>query len=242
MRQGYSGSSVKRSGGLVEKLTADLAFSNDADRRQDLIFLTRRLAILPRIMRVEGSLIVMKFIEGNEGLNRENAFRVGTSLRLLHDQQNFMHPCLTGVAWLIEMANANLIQSGAAARIPKDLARHFPNDAVIHSEPTQLIESARGEIVFIDIEGIGIGSRYQDLGFIEFRSALQDDPEMFRSFMSGYKSEPIYLDAQLTRQMAGLIALAYSGFADTEKRLALGFRLLDKIGSLSELHDRNKHY
>jgi hypothetical protein len=226
MQQGHSGSSLKRNGGLVEKLTTDRAFSSDVDRQQDLIILSGRLAVLPRIMRAEGSLIVMEFIEGKEGLTRQNAFRAGRSLRLLHEQRTFTHPCLTGVGWLIELANANLIRAGASLRISADWTKHFPNDALIHSEPTQLIETARGEIVFIDIEGVGFGSRYQDLGFIEFTAALQDDPEMLQSFIKGYESEPIALDERLRRRMAGLVALAYAGFADTEKRLAVGLRLL----------------
>jgi hypothetical protein len=233
MQQGHSGSLLKRSGGLVEKFTSDHVFSKDIDRQQDLINLSRRLAVLPRIMRIEGSLIVMEFIEGNEGLTRQNAFRAGRSLRLLHEQRTFTHPCLTGVGWLIELANANLIRSGAARRVSPDSAKHFPNDALIHADPVQLIESPRGEIIFIDIEGLGFGSRYQDLGFIEFTAAMQDDAEMLQSFMKGYELEPIELDERLRRRMAGLIALAYSGFADTEKRLAVGLRLLQQTRSFS---------
>lgn len=44
--------------------------------------------------------------------------------------------------------------------------------------------------------------------------------------MRGYCLPPIALDRWRIRQMAGLIALAYSQFADTEKRLALGLDLM----------------
>lgn len=235
MQQGHSGSSLKRYGGLVEKLTTDYSFAKEIDRQQDLISLSRCLKILPRILRAEGSLIVMEFIEGHEGLTRNNAFQVGRSLRLLHEQHTFTHPCSNGVGWLIELANDNLTRSGASIRIPQDWAEHFPNDALIHGEPTQLIESVEGKIVFIDIEGVGFGSRYHDLGFIEYTANLLDDSELLRSFISGYELERIELDEQRMRRMAGLIALAYSGFADTELRLAVGFRLLQQSAAVFEL-------
>ena len=232
MQQGHSGSFVERVGATVRKITADGAFAQNLVRQKDLISLSRRLKILPRIIRVEGDLIEMEFIGGSEGLTAQNAFQAGASLRLLHDRRDFPHPCLTGIGWLIEMANANLIRAGASMRFSEDLARQFQNDALIHSEPTQFIESTDGEIVFIDIEGVGLGSRYQDLGFIEYITNLRENSEALKSFMKGYNSEPIALDARRMRWTAGLTAIAYSGFADTERRLALGIRLIQQSESM----------
>ena len=188
--------------------------------------LSRRLKMLPRIIRIDGDSIVMEFVDGVEGMNARNAFRAGAALRSLHERRGFRHPCATGVGWLIETANANLDRAGASWRFSEASARRFPNDALIHTEPTQLIESDGGEIVFIDTEGIGLGSRYQDLGFVEYMANLAADPEMLESFTSGYKSEPIEIDFRRMRWAAGLIAIAYAGFADTERRLDLGLRLI----------------
>jgi hypothetical protein len=215
-------------GGQVEKLTSDRAFAEDAARQKDLINLSHRLAILPRITRVDGPLILMEFVAGTEGLTPQNAYRVGASLRLLHSQSGFTHSCLTGVDWLTDMANSNFGRAGCSTRVSTELGRHYQNDALIHAEPTQVIESNDGRIVFIDIEGIGCGSRYQDLGFIEYTTRLSESPGVLASFMKGYMSAPIELDAWRIRQMAGLIAIAYACFADVEKRLALGIQLLEE--------------
>jgi len=231
MKQGYSGSAVRRVGEHVEKRTSDIAFAEDMARQKDLMALTARLPLLPRITHVDGDLIVMEFVEGVEGPTERNVFRLGESLRLLHDQNenSYPHPCHTGVDWLIDLANDNLAQSTHATRVSPEIKKHFEDDALIHSEP-QFIETTDGRIVFIDIEGIGRGSRYQDLGFAAYLTRLSDRREVFAACLRGYTSRPIELDAWRIHQMAGLIALAYSGFADTEKRLALGLQLMREAG------------
>ena len=228
MKQGYSGSAVRLVGDHVEKVTSDRAFSEDMDRQTALIELSRRTAVLPRIAKVDGATILMEFIGGNEGLTELNAQQVGASLRLLHDLNGFTHPCLTGVDWLVLLANTNLAKANCSTRVAPELAQHFQNDALIHSEPTGFIETNDGRIVFIDIEVIGRGSRYQDLGFIEYSTRLSESPGVLASFMKGYLSSPIELNRWRMRQMAGLIAIAYSRFADTEKRRALGLELMEE--------------
>ena len=87
---------------MVEKLTTDRAFSKYVDRQRDLITLSHRLTVLPRILRAKGSLIVMEFIEGEsvrsvmtpEGMDFEevaqiihglgNALHAAHATRLLH--------------------------------------------------------------------------------------------------------------------------------------------------------------
>jgi hypothetical protein len=56
---------------------------------------------------------------------------------------------------------------------------------------------------------------------------LSDAPEQFFSFLDGYQATPIELNRRRIRQMAGLIAIAYSRFADTEQRRALGIALME---------------
>jgi hypothetical protein len=228
MMQGYSGSTLRLVDGQVEKVTSDRAFAEDTGRQTALIDLSRRTTILPRIARVEGATILMEYIDGNEGLTELNAQQAGASLRLLHNLSGFTHPCLTGVDWLVLLANTNLARANSPTRVSQGLTQHFGNDALIHSEPTQFIETNDGRIVFIDIEGIGRGSRYQDLGFIEYRTRLLECPRVLASFLNGYLSDPIDLDVWRIRQMAGLIAIAYSCFADTRKRLMLGMQLMEE--------------
>jgi len=227
LNQGYSGSAVRRVGDHVEKRTSDLAFVQDVPRQQDLIALSQRVSFLPRITHIDGDLIVIEFVEGAEGLTERNAFRLGESLRLLHDQNenSYPHPCHTGVDWLIDLANDTLAQSTRSTRISPEIKRHFQDDALIHSEP-QFIDTTDGRIVFIDIEGIGRGSRYQDLGFAAYLTRLSGSHDGFASCLRGYTSNQIELDPWRIHLMAGLIAIAYAGFADTEKRLALGLQLM----------------
>jgi Ser/Thr protein kinase RdoA (MazF antagonist) len=100
-----------------------------------------------------------------------------------------------------------------------------------------LIEKRDGSIVFIDFEGIGMGSRYQDLGFIYWGAAFRDQPDLYTAFLQGYQEEAICIEEQHVKRLAGLISLAYVGFAlafareeDAAKRLQLGLRLLEEAG------------
>ena len=189
--------------------------------------LSRRLTLLPRIDHIESPLIFMDYIEGHEGLNEGNARLAGQALRLLHAQTDYMHPCMTGVEWLIQLANENLVQSTHGLRIDEGFARAYPPDALIHSEPVQFIQRPNGDIVFIDIEGIGMGSRYQDLGYVYYRSLIESKPEIYAHFIPGYISAEAEIERQRVLEMAGVIALAYSGFADFDARIDLGIHLLN---------------
>jgi hypothetical protein len=163
MQQGYSGSAVRRKGALVEKLSSDRAFAESPERQRDLMALSRRLAILPRIERIVGPAITMQYVDGIEGLTEANAERAGQALRLLHGQSGYPHPCHTGIAWLLEGASARMARSAFGPALVAEVEASYPADALIHSEPQQVIEQPDGRIVFIDIEQCGMGSRYQDL-------------------------------------------------------------------------------
>lgn len=235
MQQGYSGSAVQQKGKLVEKVSSDQGFIDSQERQRDLIALAQQLPVLPRIDHIASPSIFMEYVEGKEGLTQQNTPRAGKALRLLHEQQGYPHPCLTGLDWLIELANENLAQMNLSQRIPFEITGEYPHDALIHSEPTQLIEKTDGTIVFIDFEGIGMGSRYQDLGFIYWRAILDDQPERYTAFLEGYQGDANRIELKRVKQLAGIISLAYVGFAlafagaeEAAKRLQLGMRLLEE--------------
>jgi hypothetical protein len=230
MQQGYSGSTVRRIGHLVEKWSSDEEFAHNRDRQADLLALSRRLTILPRIDHIDGQSIFMDYIEGHEGITEHNAHLAGQALRLLHAQTDYSHPCMTGVDWLIQLANENLSQTSHGYRVVDEIAVEYQMDALIHSEPTQFIQKHDGAIVFIDFEGIGLGSRYQDIGFIYYRAMIEGKSEIFTRFILGYESDKSRVDKRRVAQMAGIIALAYAGFADFDKRVKLGIHLLDASG------------
>ncbi len=232
MRQGFSGSSVWREGDFVLKESSDEEFLHNAARQRDLAALSRRLSILPRIEHIEGGRITMEYIAGREGLTLRNARRAGQALRLLHAEQGYPHECMTGVEWLIALANENLAEWGLGRCIEPALAADFPPDALIHSEPAQVIERKNGEIVFIDFEGIGLGSRYQDLGFVYYLMMKDGREGVYAALEEGYRAGGGEVDGRRVMRLAGVIALAYARFAEREKRLGLGFRLLDKAGGV----------
>ena len=237
MKQGYSGSTVQQEGKLVEKVSSDRGFIRSKKRQRDLIALSHQIDILPTIERIEKKSIFMEFVDGNEGLTEKNAQRAGSALRLLHDQRGYPHACFTGLAWLIELANENLALFNDTRRISAEMIDNYPNDSLIHSEPGQFIEKKDGAIVFVDFEGIGIGSRYQDLGQIYYGAIKEERPELYTKFIEGYQSDPVQIDLARVKQLAGIISLAYGGFGLTfvgreefEKRMRLGIRLLDETG------------
>ncbi len=237
MQQGYSGSGVQRKGRLVEKVSSDQAFIESEARQIDLAALSRSLAILPDIDRIESPSIFMEFVEGREGLTLRNAPQAGKALRLLHEQAEYPHPCMTGLHWLIDLANENLALIHHDRRIPLELAKEYPPDTLIHSEPVQLIEKKDGSVVFIDFEGMGMGSRYQDLGFVYWHALKGSQPEIYDAFMRGYLSDGLEVEPGRVKQAAGIISLAYVGFAlayagpeEADRRTQLGLRWIEEAG------------
>ena len=226
MKQGYSGAVLRRSGDLVEKASADRAFVASRARQRALIALSKRFAGIPRIHSVKGAVMAMDFVTGKEGLTLGNARLAGAALRTLHEQVGYAFECATGLSWLIDLANQNLRQDRHALRVDPEIEAMYPNDALIHSEPAQIIQRADGSIVFIDIEGIGMGSRFRDLGFVCYIATLRKRPRLFELFASGYGLSESDDARRKARTIAGITALAYAGFADRELRIKLGLRLL----------------
>jgi len=152
MQQGYSGSTVQRKGNLVEKVSSDQEFIHSKERQKDLIALSRKIAVLPCIDHIASPSIYIEYVAGHEGLTKQNTPQAGKALRLLHEQRGYPHPCMTGLSWLIELANENLAQWNLSQRISFAVTGEYPHDALIHSEPVQLIEKNDGSVVFIDFE------------------------------------------------------------------------------------------
>ncbi len=225
MSQGYSGSSLHRTGDIVVKASSDATFVQSEHRQKDLLSLSSKLDIFPRIHRINPPAIYMEYVEGVEGFTNTNAQKAGQALRRLHEQREYQHPCMTGLNWLVDMANSNLSQLVDAGQIGEELEAEYPCDALILSEP-QFIEKQDGSIVFIDVESVGMGSSYQDLAHVYFRLIKDDQPEVFTLFLEGYESGLQPVDLRRVKRLAGVIALAYAGFAEFEKRVQFGLKLL----------------
>jgi hypothetical protein len=229
MKQGFSGSKLQLTGHLVEKISNDDSFTSSKERQKDLMTLSRKLDILPRIEHIASQSIFMEHVQGQERLTEHNARQAGKALRLLHEQHDYPYPCMNGLDWLIQMANENLAHNNYDRKDFSSFKVEYPIDALIHSEPSQFIEKEDGAIVFIDIEGIGMGTRYQDIGSIYYIAMKDGMPELFILFMDGYQSSPIQLELRRVKKLAGLYSLAYAAFAEVEKRIAFGLRLLEEI-------------
>jgi hypothetical protein len=227
MNQGFSGSQVSRTADVVVKKTADIGFVLDSSRHAALQRLSQQQPFLPTIYDISGDELKMEYIAGEEGLSLQNARKVGIALKRLHNLKDYPFPAFTGIDWLHELAEQALAAHDREAEwLPVPLID--PGDlALIHTEPVQVISRSDGTVVFIDIEGIGMGSKYQDLGFIYYVAASTGRPALFDELLSAYGSAGV--DLTRVAQMAGLIAIAYSTFADSDARIDLGLRLL-RIG------------
>ena len=230
MKQGYSGSTVQRKGNLVEKFSNDRTLMDSQGRQNDLVALSLKLAILPRIVHIDRQAIYMEYVDGQEGLTEHNARQAGKALHLLHEQRDYPHPCMNGLTWLIQMANLNLVRLDDSQIIMAEIEAEYPSDALIHSEPVQFIEKQDGSIVFIDVDGIGMGTHYQDLGFIYYTTVKEDKLEIYTTFLAGYQPESGEAELARVKQLAGIISIAYAQFAEFEKRMELGLRLLGEAG------------
>jgi hypothetical protein len=229
MNQGYSGSALRREGNTVVKISSDADFVQSAPRQRDLMALSAGLPVLPRIHRIDPPAIYMDYVEGREGFAMDNAARAGHALWRLHAQQAYSHVCNTGMDWLLALAGPHLSHFGDRDQAGAALHAEFPLDALIHSEP-QFIEKPDGSIVFIDIEGIGMGSRYQDLAHAYFCLVNAGRADVFKPFLEGYQSAGQLVDMSRLKKLAGIIALAYATFAEPQQRVTLGLRLLQEAG------------
>ena len=226
---GHSGSDLHLQDGWVRKRSAYLERCSDDDyvsRAAFLLQLQPNYPHMPRIKFLDDREMAIEFIPGREGLDGLDLPKFGQAVRILHNLQITGPLKDTGIDWLLEFATENLNQVGGKLNQQKlKLFQDFPKDTVVHGEITQVITRLDGEIYILDWEECGMGSRYQDLGFVYYQCLIQGLGEQsFQAFMSGYGDEP---RIDLVKMTAGLIALAYARFFDFEKRLTLGCKLLE---------------
>jgi hypothetical protein len=224
---GYSGSSVQRIDGIVRKQSTYLRRCPDyAERREFLNALSAAFPSIPNLRLFDEGLMEMDFIEGREGIEEIDFQQYGGLVRELHTIEIPAPAKDTGLDWLVDLAVANLGQSEWQAGI--ELVRPFrglPADAIVHGEITQVITDATGRLYLIDWDECGWGSKYQDLGFVYYQLKLANRvDECFAAFIDGYGQAG--LELSLIPKVAGLIALAYAGFYDFERRIRIGQTLL----------------
>jgi len=209
---------------VVEKRTSDVGFVLDKQRHGALVRLSQSLDFLPTIYEIKGDKLKMEFIPGEEGLTAGNARRAGNALRRLHSQLDYPFPIFTGTDWLFDLAGQALNTHQISPVVLPDLPVAMEDQVLIHGEPMQLITRPDGGVVFIDIEGMGMGSRYQDLGFILYTAANKGDPALFEEVLAGYGA--VKVDLMMVRRFAGVISIAYAVFWDGEARIERGLKLL----------------
>jgi hypothetical protein len=227
---GYSGSDLHLHKGWVQKRSSYLARCSEKDYRERAAFLlclNAHFPHMPRINFLDKRVMAIKFISGWEGIEGLNFFRFGQVVRKLHNLEITGPLKDTGVDWLLELAKENLKRVGGKLNEPiLTLFQEFPEDTVVHGEITQVISRPDGELYILDWDECGIGSHYQDLGFVYYQCLERGIGEApFQDFMAGYADESV--DIHLVKVTAGLIALAYARFYDFERRLELGRSLLN---------------
>jgi len=223
MIQGHSGSYVHRDGEFLIKENPWSPVAVTAERIDALITASRTLDCLPDIHEATPTMLRMQFIPGAEGLNADSAVALGRALRSLHGFASFDQPICNGFPWLLVKANQALAKVGRPALDP-GMASLFPEDAVVHGEPTQIIRMRDGSIRFFDFDGMGRGSKFQDLGFLQYWCDLYAGTDLWPVVIEAYDEavpeEPI-------RMASGLVALAYSIFHDFQYRLEYGLQQLE---------------
>jgi len=226
---GHSGSKLDLRGGWVWKHSSYLARCSEKDYRLRVTFLLSLNDLFPHMPRLnflDHREMAIKFIAGWEGIEGLDFSRFGRVVRKLHSLEITGPPKDTGIDWLLTLADENLSRVGGKLDEPTlKLFDAFAEETVVHGEITQVITRPDGSLYILDWDECGMGSRYQDLGFVYYQ--LLDyglGLDLFQDFMDGYADESV--DGSLVQATAGLIALAYARFYDFERRIALGRRLL----------------
>jgi hypothetical protein len=227
---GHSGSDLHLQDGWVRKSSAYFERCSEDDFHSRAVFLIElqaKFSYMPVIKFLEDREMAIEFIPGQEGLEGLDFPKFGQAVRKLHDLEIKGPLKDTGIDWLLELATENLNQVGGKLYIPIiSVFKEFSAKAVVHGEITQVITRPDGEIYILDWDECGMGSPYQDLGFVYYQCLISElGKQHFQDFLLNYADETV--DIHLVKMTAGLIALAYARFFDFEKRLTLGCKLLD---------------
>lgn len=225
---GHSGSKLNLKDGLVEKLSTYLDRCKDSETRGlFLLTLSRQFSHAPQIVQIKAATITYKFIDGEADFKKADLGTLGRILRELHTVEIAGSPQKeTGIDWLKGLATNNLRDKKVSFDI-SDVAELFATDdkVIVHGEPTDLVVDKQGEITILDWDEAGLGSKYQDLGYVYFKCHEQrNGDDDFQKFLTGYDDGK--LDDKKIMRAAGLIAIAYSHWANTEFRMKFGTALL----------------
>jgi len=222
---GYSGSNLELEDGIVRKVSSYLRDCPDYPARQRFFqALNAAFPYMPHTQPLDGGILEMTYIPGQEGIQGIDFHTFGRIVRQLHELDIPAPPKDTGIYWLLELAQANLADDTLFPALSRLVAK-LPDDSIVHGEITQVITDPDGNLFIIDWDECGLGSKYQDLGFVYYALTLDNRvDECFPPFLDGYGTAD--LDTSLIPQTAGLIAPAYAGFSDREHRLRIGRSLL----------------
>jgi len=227
---GHSGSKLDLHDGWVWKRSSILTRCSEKDyqfRAAFLLSLNDIFPHMPRMNFLDHRVMAIKFIAGWEGIKGLDFSKFGRVVGKLHNLEITGPPKDTGINWLLTLADENLTRVGEKLdESTLKLFDAFAEETVVHGEITQVITRPDGSLYILDWDECGMGSRYQDLGFIYYQlleCGLGLD--LFQDFMNGYADESV--DDSLVQATAGVIALAYARFHNFERRIALGRGLLD---------------
>jgi hypothetical protein len=226
---GHSGSKLHLHKGWVWKRSSYLSRCSEKDyrlRAAFLLSLNAQFPHMPRINFLDNREMAIEFISGWEGIEGLDFSQFGQVVRKLHSLEIMGPPKDTGIDWLLTLAAENLTRVGGKLdETTLELFDAFTEETVVHGEITQVITRPDGSLYILDWDECGMGSRYQDLGFVHYQFLERGlELESFQDFMDGYADESV--NDALVQAAAGLIALAYARFYDFERRIALGRGLL----------------
>lgn len=227
MLEGHSGSKLKKQGSIIEKQSSYLANAVDAEERgRFLIELSEKFPSAPKIIAVNADVIRYEYVTGEPGFEKADLTEFGKIVRSLHELQIEAPEKETGLQWLKDLAATNLQSANAKLDLSVILSGlEDDKQTIVHGEITDVLVDETGKITILDWDEAGRGSKYQDIGYIYFKCQEQrNGDEDFGKFLASY-DDPT-LEHTKILQAAGLIAVAYSRWANKDFRLELGLKLL----------------
>lgn len=230
MLEGHSGSQLNKHGNMVIKESSYLANCSDREVREKfLVELPVHFQHAPKILEIEGNTIKYEFVPGVASFEKADLRELGKILRELHSLKLAAPKKETGVDWLKQMAEINLIKYGLNLNVASLVAQSRDDqEVIIHGEPADLVVGEDGEITILDWDEAGLGHRYQDIGYILFKChELRGGETDFKLFLAGYNDNQ--LDVNKIRAATALITLTYAHWANTDFRIQLGMQLVSRF-------------
>ena len=220
MLKGHSGSKLKKQWKVVEKKSSYLVTCEDLeDRSCFLAKLSQSLPFMPKIFEIKNWIIKYKYIEGSPDFEKINLIEFGKIVKKLHSLKIDAPKKDTGIYWLKEIAETNIQNEGLHVDLDKIISElESDTEVIVHWEITDLIVNKNDEIFILDWDEAGLGSKYQDLGYVYFKCKEQRNWDSdIREFLIGYNDKEIRENRIL--KTAWLISIAYSRWANKDFRL-----------------------